>query len=157
MTDAEQYLRQWITDFLNEPNDFLNNLPPCPYARNAQILFIEVDDYVKEINEHLKTWNDQYDVICFICGEIDSTKFVNDVKNLNDYWMPHGLVCLEDHKEIPESFYHMDFRNGRYNIILAQRLEKINDASKKLMAVGYYKNWNADLYNNVVAWRLGRP
>lgn len=157
MMDSEKYLRQWITDFLDRPDALLNDLPPCPYAGKAKILFLEVDDYVKEINKQLDTWNDLYDIICFVCGEIDAGKFVNDVKYLNDHWMPRGFVCLEDHKEIPESFYHMDFRNGRYNIILVQRLEKINDASKKLMAVGYYKNWNADLYNNVVAWRLGRP
>ena len=154
ITESEKYLRQWISDFLDKPEPLLNNLPPCPYARSAKILFLEVDDYANEINSCLDTWNDQYDVVCFVCGDIDPVKFSLDVRCINDYWMPYGFVCLEDHKDIPEPFHHLDFRNGRYNIILVQKLEKINAASLKLKPQGYYDNWPAALYNDVVAWRL---
>jgi len=156
ITESEKFLRQWILDFLDKPDPLLNNLPPCPYAKNAKILFVETAEYTKSINEYVDTWNDQYDVICFICGEVDPEKFVLDIRCLNDYWMPYGFVCLEDHKDIAEPLHHLDFRNGKYNIVLVQKLEKINDASKKLMAADYYKNWTNNLYNNVVAWRLDR-
>lgn len=154
--ESEEYLRRWILDFLDKPQSLLNNLPPCPYARTARILFLEVVDYINEIKNYLDSWNDQYEVICFICGDIDPLKFSKDIKELNDHWMPFGFVCLEDHKDIQETFHHLDFRNGRYNIVLVQRLEKINQASLKLQSLGYYKNWTNDLYNDVVAWRLDR-
>lgn len=155
--ESEKYLRKWINEFLDKPEPLLNNLPPCPYARNAKILFVETVDYKKLINEHLKTWNDVWDVVCIVCGDVDILEFSNDIKNVNDQWKPHGFVCLEDHKDVPETLHHLDFRNGLYNIVLLQRLEKINDASLKLHSAGYYKNWSKELYDNVVAWRLDRP
>lgn len=155
--ESEKFLRQWILDFLDKPEPLLNNLPPCPYAKNAKILFVETDDYLKSVNQYFETWDEKYDVVCFVCQEISPDKFTSDVKLLNDRWMPYGFVCLEDHKDIAEPLYHLDFRNGQYNIILAQQLEKINDASKKLVSAGYYKNWTTDLFNNVVSWRLDRP
>ena len=154
-TESEKFLNQWIVDFLDKPEPLLNNLSPCPYARSAKILFVETTDYAQSVNQCVDTWNNKYDVVCFVCGEVDPEKFALDVRCLNDYCMPYGFVCLEDHKDIPEPLYHLDFRNGRYNIILVQKLEKINDASKKLMTAGYYKNWTTNLYNNVVAWRSG--
>lgn len=156
ITESEKFLRQWILNFLSKPEPLLNNLPPCPFARQASILFLETEDYNKDIIERLESWDEQYEVVCFVCGEIDSEKFVNDIKEINHRCLPIGFVCLEDHKEIPENFYHLDFRNGRYNIVLVQRLEKINSASKKLSSLGYYKNWTSELFDDVVTWRLDR-
>jgi hypothetical protein len=73
---------------------------------------------------------------------------------INNTIMPNGFVVLEDHLDIPETLGEVDFRNGKYNLILAQRTDKINDASLKLKEKGYYKNWSEDDFSAVVSWRF---
>jgi hypothetical protein len=155
ITESEQYLRSWIDEFLSKPDALLNGLPPCPYARKAKIKFVETDNYIFDITQCLENWSAEYDVVGFVCGDVEPASFVLDVRCLNDYWLSRGFVCLEDHKDIPEVFHHLNFNNGRYNLILVQRTEKLNAASKQLTDAGYYKNWSKNLYNDVVAWRLG--
>jgi hypothetical protein len=155
ITESEQYLRLWIDEFLSKPDALLNGLPPCPYARKAKIKFVETDNYIFDITQCLENWSTEYDVVGFVCGDVEPASFVLDVRCLNDYWLSRGFVCLEDHKDIPEVFHHLNFSNGRYNLILVQRTEKLNAASKQLTDAGYYKNWSENLYNDVVAWRLG--
>ncbi len=155
ITESEQYLRSWIDEFLSKPDALLNGLPPCPYARKAKIKFVETDNYIFDITQCLENWSAEYDVVGFVCGNVEPASFVLDVRCLNDYWLSRGFVCLEDHKDIPEVFHHLNFSNGRYNLILVQRTEKLNAASKQLTDAGYYKNWSENLYNDVVAWRLG--
>lgn len=155
ITESEQYLRSWIEEFLSKPEALLNGLPPCPYARKARIQFVETNNYIFDITQCLENWSNEYDVVGFICGEVEPASFVLDVRCLNDYWLSKGFVCLEDHKDIPEKFHHLNFSNGRYNLILVQQTEKLNAASKQLADAGYYKNWSKDLYNDVVSWRLG--
>ena len=155
ITESEQYLRSWIDEFLSKPDALLNGLPPCPYARKAKIKFVETDNYIFDITQCLENWSTEYDVVGFVCGDVEPASFVLDVRCLNDYWLSRGFVCLEDHKDIPELFNHLNFSIGRYNLILLQRTEKLNAASKQLTDVGYYKNWPENHYNDVVAWRLG--
>ena len=156
ITESEQYLRSWIDEFLSKPESLLNGLPPCPYARKARIKFIETDNYIFDITQCLENWSKEYDVVGFVCGDVEPANFVLDVRCLNDYWLSRGFVCLEDHKDIPEIFHHLNFSNGRYNLILVQQSEKLNAASKQLTDAGYYKNWSKDMYNDVVAWRSDR-
>lgn len=161
MTTEFDFLKEWITDFLSKPQDLLNGFPPCPYARKAlvdnKVLFFKSTDYASDIRKLFDDWNDEYDVaVCVVPNNVDKDAFVKDVAEINEQYISKGFGCLEDHKDIPENFYHLTFNNGRYNIILCQRLDKINDAAEKLLSKGYYKNWSKEMYDEVVAWRSSR-
>jgi len=73
---------------------------------------------------------------------------------LTKWFLPQDLVLLEDHVSIEESFHGIKFNNGKYNIVIVQRLHSINEASRSLERGGYYINWNDDMYNDVVRWRF---
>ena len=157
--EYEQYLRTWIEDFLAVPNELLNSLPVCPFARQAmlnnQIQFKRTSDYVKDITESLTQWNDDIHALIFVCDDdCDPDKFAEDVKTLNKRFMLDDLVLLEDHTKIAEPFHGISFNNGRYNVIIAQRLQRLNDASRSLCRQGYYVNWSDELYDDVVRWRF---
>ena len=69
-------------------------------------------------------------------------------------YLDENLVLLEDHTKIDEPFHGIKFNNGKYNIVIAQRLKSINEASTHLARKGYYINWSDDMYNDVVRWRF---
>ncbi len=156
--DSKKYLENWILNFLSTPQSILNDLPPCPFAKKAyidnKITIIEVSDYVNDITTYLSNWIDDYDVAVFVCpDQVDAEDFVEQTKNLNELFMSKGLVLLEDHVDIDERIGNLILNNGKYNIILAQRMDKLNEAADKLHKTEYYQNWPKDYYDKVVSWR----
>lgn len=158
ITECKEFLSNWIINFLSKPQEILSGYPPCPYARKAlienKINFLSASNYTQVILQEVSAWNNLYDVLLVECGNIDKDTFVNDVADINIELLGKGFVALEDHVNIEEPLHHLDFRNGKYNIILVQRLDKINLASDSLKKLGYYNNWSSDMINSVVTWRL---
>lgn len=160
MTTASEYLKEWILEFLSRPQDLLNGFPPCPYAKKSlienKIKFYSSVDYIKDIYEAFDNWNDSVEAIIFIVpDDVNSLTFVENIKKINEIYLNKGFVCLEDHKDIPEPFFDLYFNNGKYNIVICQKLEKINQAAGVLLKKGYYTNWSEEMYDQVVAWRHG--
>ena len=158
-TEYEKYLRTWIEEVLSVPNDLLNSLPICPFAKQAilknQVKFIRTYDYVTDIDNTLQSWNDNIHALVFVCNDdIDPGQFVNDIQQLNKKFLLKDLVLLEDHTLIEEPFHGIKFNNGKYNIVIVQRLHSINEASRSLERSGYYINWSDSLYDDVVRWRF---
>ena len=157
--EYKEYLTKWIEEVLSTPHTLLNNLPICPFARKAildnQVKFIRTSNYVTDITNELTVWDDSVHAMLFVCDDdIDPEQFALDVVELNKQFLPHDLVLLEDHVKIEESFHGTTFNNGKYNIVIVQRLRSINDASRSLARSGYYINWPDALYDNVVRWRF---
>lgn len=157
--EYEEYLRKWADEFLAVPQELLNSLPVCPYAKKAlqdnHVKFIRTHNYVIDIDQALTTWDDTVHALLFVCDDdIDPTEFVDNIADLNKKFLPHDLVLLEDHVKIEEPFHGINFNNGKYNIVIVQRLHIINDASRQLERNGYYVNWSDDMYDDVVRWRF---
>lgn len=158
-TEYETYLKNWIEEVLSVPNDLLNSLPICPFARKAilenKVKFIRTQNYVLDISTLLQSWDDSVHALVFVCNDdVDPDQFADDIKNLNKKFLVDNLVLLEDHVLIEEPFHGIKFNNGKYNIVIAQRLHSINEASRSLERSGYYINWSDTLYNDVVKWRF---
>lgn len=159
LTTESDYLKKWIVDFLDKPQDLLNNFPVCPYAKPAleknKILFFTSYDFSTDIVKIFQHWQESYDVVvCILKQKVSADEITREVKNLNNRFLSKGFCCLEDHIDIPENLKDLCFNNGRYNIILCQKTTLLNNASKTLMNKGYYQNWTDDMYQNVVAWRF---
>ena len=72
---------------------------------------------------------------------------------LNSVYMNKDIVVLEDHPKIKEVIKGVSLSNGRYILLLAQRLSKLNRFSKQLTNTKYYKNWTKKHLADVVKWR----
>lgn len=156
--ESKAFLEKWIVESLSQPHQILNDLPICPFAKNAylenKVKILEVTDYVREITDQLTVWDDDYEVVVFVCPhDILAAEFVENVGILNEKFMPSNLVLLEDHVDLEEKINELVFNNGKYNIVLVQRLDKLNQAAEKLHKTGYYQNWPKDYYEQVVTWR----
>lgn len=157
--EYKEYLTKWIDEVLSVPSDLLNSLPICPFARRAildnQIKFIRTSNYMDDIPVLLQQWDEAVHAVVFVCDDdVDADQYVSDVADLNAEFLSQNLVLLEDHVNIEEAFHGIKFNNGRYNIIIAQKLHSINEASRALERKGYYINWSDDMYNDVVRWRF---
>jgi hypothetical protein len=158
MTTAYEYLKDWILNFLSQPNVVFNGFSACPYAKKAlidnKVTFIESKDYAHDIPALLDNWDNAVDVVIFVCPHnVDPKEFEEQTRAINEAYLSKGFVCLEDHKDSPEEVAGLFLNNGQYNIILCQRLEKLNQAAELLKSKGYYNNWTNEYYNDVVTWR----
>lgn len=160
-TDFKEYLSNWITEVLDKPQPWLNNLPACPYAKQALIKqkvdFRRSFAYVNDVHNLFDNWPAQFDVVVLVCDDnVSSDIFSKHVSEINKHYVPLGFACLEDHVDCIEQVKDVNFNNGKYNLILCQPLAKLNAATAQLQKQGYYQHWDKDYYDQVVSWRLPR-
>ena len=155
-----QELDQWLQDFVEKPHVGLENWAPCPYARKARldkqikILFSGIPDLKHETWACLPSLTlQEVVIICFDHEQINVSELQKLVMDWNTELMPQDYVILEDHPDAPEHVngVHMNF--GKCGLLLIQKLSKLNDASDKLRAGGYYNVWSDDALAQVVTWR----
>ena len=159
INEAKEYMLQWISDFVSKPNPLLNNFPPCPFAKQAMLekkIDFEVAD--KDINLYLceksGRWTDDVDVCCIFVPGVDPDTLSNLVMDVNkNYLMPMNLLALEDHPQAEENVNGVIMNNGKYPIVLMQRLSKIQNFSNILKKQGYYDVWSEENLDDVVNWR----
>ena len=84
-------------------------------------------------------------------------KYTHDVVDqLNSVFMPQDVVVLEDHPRQKEEIHGVTVNNGRYILLLCQRLSTLNRFSEILKKKGYYDQWSKKNIADVVTWRLGQ-
>lgn len=159
---AERYLINWIVKDLSVPHEQLAGLSKCPFARKAyldnKVRFTSVEgDALAVIMSVADAWDDSAEVEVFILPDHMSPDSLWSLMDaLNQEYLPRDLVFLDDHVQAPETQLGLSFNNGRYNLLMMQRLSKLDLASRKLKMLGYYANWTKDYLDQVVTWRSHR-
>lgn len=151
---------KWMIDFVEKPHPLLSNWAPCPYARKARVdnrIDILESSYAtieSDIESNLSRLDD-LDVIVFYFDESEcsSIELGIRVQEINAKLMVRDYVILEDHPADEELVNGVKMNFGEGVLVLLQRLSKLNDASSKLKAQGYYDHWDTHALNTVVTWR----
>ena len=151
----------WLISFVEKPNPLLNNWAPCPYARqarvNKKIAFVDCtfNNLTLRIIENLPQL-DTKDVVIFYYDPAESTaeELEAIVEKINRVIMQENYVLLEDHPQRQELVNGVEMNFGKAALVLAQRLNKLNDASVQLRDKGYYRHWDDAALNTVVTWRF---
>lgn len=161
MSNAVDYLQNWILDFVSKSNPDLNNFPPCPFAKQAlidsKIKFLEVKS-IKHCIETIRTqtseWDDKLDLVALVFTKLpNASTLVEEIENINQQIGRMDFVVLEDHPEVEENVNGVIMNNGKYAICLMQRLSKIQTFSNILRRQGYYNVWSEENMEDVVNWR----
>jgi len=159
LEEATGYIKSWINDFVTQPNPDLNNFPPCPYAKQA-ILDNKVSYDVADLDIDLflikkaELWNEDIDVCVIFVPDVSSQELSRLVDSINKrYLMGNNFVALEDHPDDEENINGVIMNNGKYPIVLMQRLSKIQMFSGFLKKKGYYDVWSKENLDDVVNWR----
>ena len=167
-------VRKWSRLNLEVPNQHLNGMPACPFAKktwNDDKVVVEVKtkfkQYKSELNTHLKQLDFSVHEILIFCdpyfsytiddfqGIIDSYNFWYNRKDI--YFMgfhPRGTPTLEEHAFLvdpgPDESYDGELE---YSMMLIQKFSQLQEASGKLHRQGYYKKWPNGYYQDVVVSR----
>jgi hypothetical protein len=156
-----QEIREWSKVALEAPNPFFNNLPACPYAKNAwstdKVGF--AFSYQKE-NQTLYTalsqFDDQYDLVCCVHlqYEEDPEEFHAYIGALNEaismgIFIQKDLWAMGFHPEDDpeEDVFDQSFEplnDSIYAITFIQRLSKLEISAETLRKKGYYDNYLSD-------------
>ena len=132
-------LKNWIFNTLSTPSTVFNNMPICPYAKQAWITNkVLVLDKVN--NENLHTLLETYEVVIYALNPNDIT--AEQLYNLSASLSDDVIVALDDHPDYKEQVEDVVLNNGKYALILVQERFKLEQARKILQAKGYYKNWS---------------
>ena len=164
----------WSKNVLEPMNKHLG-FPACPFAakwRRENKLRIEVrpdkSKYEKHLTNVLKDWNKkQHDIIIF-CDPYweqynnirfqDKIDFYNKTYNKRDvYFMgfhPTNPATVEEQEFLVNPTDDCDWEPSyQYSMMLVQKFKQLYEASCKLHKIGYYKNWPAEYYDDVVKTR----
>ena len=155
-------IKNWIKDFVTQPNPVFGDLPPCPFAQKAMIddkvEFVEMPSEAdwRQVYRHICQFDsDKKDVLCIICEPhtFSPEQTTHMAEWFNEKQMPRDVVILEDHPEIDEHVQQVRLNNGHYTLFLVQSLSKLNRFSKMLEKGPYYKNWSKAYLESVKGFR----
>jgi hypothetical protein len=162
----QQHIHNWIETFLSVPSETFNNLPPCPFAKQAmienKIQYAEIkpmehismhDYFIAELENFSYHWPKGKEVVIIGCNPeyISSEELTLAVETSTTRFLSQrGYIALEDHPDEEEKVKDVILNNKNYAVVFLQNREKLNAARKALHKQDYYKNWTQDYYEDVV-------
>lgn len=163
----ESDIHNWILNKLSVEDKAFSGMPACPFAKTALLdnkvkcielknIFdhISMADYLlAELENYTYHWPKDIDVIVLGCDPklISAEKLSEITEHANNTFIgERGYLVLEDHPDHIESVDGFVVNQGNWALLLLQSRDKIITARKILDRRGYYKNWDADYYKEVV-------
>jgi len=162
---VEADIRKWSHDFLEVPNDKLNGLPPCPYARKAwvdnQVKF-SINTGLEGLTEEVKNFETHnYDIVVWASEELPDIEYLDGICDGMNEALSIASIDMHlmvFHPDFDASDAGLDFleEDGitssqlEYCMVFIQRLSILDDAALSLEKSGYYKHFPEDTYNALV-------
>ncbi len=157
-------VKAWIAEFVTKPNPLLQNLPPCPYAKQAVLedkvqIVVPTEGTVSYAIQHaLTNFDHNMDLVMLVFDPqvMDPETFEACVWQWNQTVDPQ-FVLLDDHPDNEENINGVTMNNGKYAIVFIQKSDKLDEASTFLETrTKYYKVWSQENLDDVVTWRKDR-
>lgn len=152
-------ISEWILARLSKSEKALNNLPPCPYAKEAllnkdlqifQAMSSEIDLSLSELFERFSEFGKKVLILCCEANALSLQKTEELVIKHRNQQAPSDFWLMYDHPSEDERVGDVDFSNGRYLLFFVQRLSDLIEKSEDLISAGYYKNWPELYFSQVV-------
>lgn len=133
-------IRAWIATLIT-PREELGNHSICPFAAASTVAIMETPlGGVAPLTG--------CDVAIFIVGECSLEDLQARCNSLNVTYPDH--LFLDDHRDDPSYINNVQTNNGKYNLILCQRRDKLLKARQNLHKTDYYEYWSKELYKKIV-------
>jgi len=167
-TTIAEDLRSWSKHVLEVPNEHLNGLPACPYAKKAwqdnKVKIVETKNIYKEtLRQCFEFKSHQHEVV--ICASFnipDMEDFQSWCEKRNDLLANEDLHIMGFHPEYGAEEADLDFLyehswessvRDEYCMVFIQSLSQVDDASLKLEKLEYYKVYPENEYQELVVKR----
>lgn len=132
------HLNSW-KKFVSVPRKELNNFPICPFAKNVEIIFDIIKSEEALLIDVLKRERSFIELFMFV--DINNVLTYNKANYLIEFYNNISIdyqYFVDDYSN-PQSMGGIDTSNGKYLIIVGQRIDILNSAREKLTKTGYYK------------------
>jgi len=156
----ESDIQNWIIERLSVSLDTFNNMPACPFAKQAlldnKVKIIEInnkEDFANTMKNYVENWPTNIEVLVLGCKpEIITASELTEITETanNSFLNDYNYLALEDHPLELEYVEDFCVNEGNWALILLQSKAKINSARKILEKRGYYKHWDKDYFKEVV-------
>lgn len=157
----ESDINHWIVERLSVNLEQFNNLPACPFAKEAMLnnrIVVhevqQVDMLTQLLDEYTQSWPEGKEVVVLGCTPdiVSSEQLVQIVDTASkDFLSDRGYIALEDHPDEVEQIGGYVVNQGSYALILLQAADKLNKARLILERKGYYVNWDDDYKADVLS------
>lgn len=160
-------VRAWSKRVLEPPRDEMQDFPVCPYAAGAWqanaadvVLVDDLRDVLQEIPSFIESKSAVKILVKVEPDDWAMDTFLEDVRRLNRRWAKKNVYCMGLHPWDENTFLatasegdkELDLHD-EYVFLLLFRLDELNIASKAIDEDGYYKQWRAELYYEILARR----
>lgn len=136
-----EHIKKWI-DYVSLPQDLLGGLSICPFAKKAKFRIIRTS------TTRLKIPEDDFEIIIFkVEDKISEDDLMKFCKEMNK--MYKELIFLPDHKNRETFINRIKTSNNKYNFILCQKRDKLEEARELLKKTNYYSYWNKSYLNEI--------
>ena len=165
MHRVEADIRKWSAEFLEIPNEKLNGLPPCPYAKQAWLddkVTFSVNTGISGLIDavrQFKTHN--YDIVVWADEDVLDMEYLDGFcDGMNELMSVSGidLHLMVFHPDFDAEDAGLDFlieqgvtdADLEYCMVFVQRLSLLDDAALSLEKSGYYEHFPEDVYKALV-------
>lgn len=157
----EQDILTWMQNFVEVPHPALGGWAPCPYARAARL----ANEYdirsgttpTADLISVGEQWPDHKKIVIFAYPEQDWPwdEFHAIVRRANqEFLLERDIIALEDHPRDVEVVRGVCMNQGKYALIMCQRLGELNARAMALAAQGYYQGWPEEYLENLFQHRV---
>ena len=151
-------ITNWITGFVEKPNDDLGGWAPCPHARKARLqgqLDIrqgQIDPYTDLMHADMG----DFMVIAYVYDPqtIDAGQFESQIRAVNQgFLVPRDIIALADHPDSPEIIRGISMNQGTWAMAFIQPLGKLNEFARLIAGKGYYDGWPEEYLQDLFEFR----
>jgi hypothetical protein len=153
MQELKDYIENWIK-FISKKQDAINGFPVCPYASRAKYEIIDSTFYAGV--KHALDIIDNFDIVIINVSDENFTSAQLDelVNQYNSNLKNENIWLFADHPEAYTDINGIPTSNGKYALVLVQRLDDLTAASDHLKQnTNYYEKWSSVYYDKIVISR----
>ena len=168
-------VREWSRLQLEVPNQHLNGMPACPFAKKSwkeKKVLIKIKrkfkQYKAELNTHVNNLDlEKYDLLIFCDPYFNYSldEYQEIIDSYNEWYNKKDIFFMGFHPKNPANEEEQEFlvtptgempmveSDLSYSMMLIQKFSQLQEASDKLHKSGYYKLWPRGYYQDVVVSR----
>lgn len=144
--EVRQHIRAWVENTLSVPSPLFNNLPPCPYSREAllknrvDIQCVDGAELIESANQVARTWADKYEIVLLAAEAhtITPEELMHGIADYNDRFEASDMVAFFDHPDCKDPKYKVRSGNGKYVLVGTQRRKNFIEAAQPLYKKQYF-------------------
>jgi hypothetical protein len=156
-------LMQWSEEVLEKSNPYFNDLPPCPYAKQAWLdekvaVLFKYESSNQVLYRTVSSFDDNFELAIIVDLTVETApeafhEYLDDLNTVisEGMFIDKDIWVMGFHPEDDASDFVADIEfdatvEEAYSLIFVQRLSKLQEAADKLSKKGYYDTYDAE-YN----------